>query len=320
MASKKTLVIELLFNDAKRWSHGVGSVMINPVVTFDEVTDSISAYNAKHPAGPKLSTANPANFFKDFVRKGKSAEANWPASVLTAGYTGEQKKGAGACFEFVKLPAGQTTAFAVAAATYPKNPETTKLQVVQTLSVERLFKALARKDENWLQSLAVSIHIPHTHLALHPDSDIPLIHVGHMQSNMKLRKAEIDGLYMGMLNKGREVVLLTMEAKGDSDDILESQVIEQIEAIRSLDKVKSFLDEVGADIEKTRIIPMAMKLVDVSCIAAVPGGDTFGAAGRKLLYLADYGQLPYRGAKPSLLTPRAETMFDLRPAIKGISK
>lgn len=241
MVSKKAPVIELLFTEPRRWANGVGNTLIMPIVTLADVSTAIATYNDGKPASSRLSTANPANFFKDFVRKAKSAEQNWPTSVLSAGYSGVQKTGGGACFEFVKIPDGQTTAFATSSATYPKNPATTKLQVVQTLSIEQLFKSLARKDENWLQNMAVSIHIPHTHLALHPDAGIPLIQVGHMQSNMKLRKAEIDGLYMGML-KGREVVLLTMEVKGDSDDILESQLVEQIEAIRSLDKVRTLRD------------------------------------------------------------------------------
>jgi len=172
MASQKTRVIEQLFNDAGRWSAGVGSVLVRPVVTLDDVSAAITAYNSAGTTKLQLSDRNPANFFKDFVRKAKSAEQNWPASVLAAGYTGDSRKGSGACFEFLKISAGQTTAFSTLSATYPRNPGATKLQVVQTLSVELLFKALARRDENWLQSLAVSIHIPHTHLALHPDASI----------------------------------------------------------------------------------------------------------------------------------------------------
>lgn len=309
----------MLFNDKSRWRNGiVGGNMERPVVTLNEVAEAISAYNLGKSADKHLSARNPANFFKDFARKGKSAEKNWPATVLSAGYTAVQQTGDGSCFRFERLPAGQTTAFPVISTIYPQNPSNTKLQIVQTLSIDHLLKALARKDENWIQNLAVGVHIPHMHLALHPIENLPLIQVGHMQSNMKLRKAEIDGLYMGTL-PNRDVVLMTMEAKGDSDDILESQVVEQIEAIRASTNIKIFLDEIGADETKTKIIPMAMKLVDAACVAAVPGAAVFSVVGLKLLYLVDYGALPYIGPKPTSLIPRAETIFDLRPPIKGIS-
>jgi len=285
-------------------------------VNFSELTVAIGAQPAGH--GKPLSRANLANFYKDFVRNAKSAQKNWPPAVLKARYTGLAKKGNNASFEFVKIPKGQVTAFSAVAAKYPKNPKATKLQAVQTLSVPPLFKALARKDENWLQSLAVSLHLPHTHLALHPYLGIPLIEVGHMQSNMKLRKAEIDGLYMGTV-KGTGVVLLTMEVKGGSDDILESQVLEQIEAIRSLKTVQTFVNGICPIKTNILIIPMALKLVDRACITKVPGASTFGAVGRKLIYLVDYQSLPYYGVKPTSLTPHGETLFDLRPPIQGVN-
>ena len=52
-----------------------------------------------HEPGDLLNNSenNPANFFKDFVRVIKSANKNWPASVLAAGYTARQSPGAGEC-------------------------------------------------------------------------------------------------------------------------------------------------------------------------------------------------------------------------------
>ncbi len=139
-----------------------------------------------------------------------------------------------------------------------------------------------------------------------------------MQSNMKLRTAEIDGLYLGVL-ESRDALLMTMEAKSDVDDISEPQVIGQIEAIRSLSSIKAFLQGIKADEAAVRILPMAMKLVDATCLNMVPGSEEFQAVGSKLLYLVDYGTVPYLGSKPDQLTPRGETLFDLRPAIKGVN-
>lgn len=321
MASRKTPVIELLFNDPTRWTDRiVGGELIRPIVTLEETNNAIAAINATGRQ-KALSTRNPSAFFKDFGRRMKSSEKHWPPSLLAAGYTGQPKKGQRAAFEFLQLPPGQTTAFLATAAEYPRNPATTKLQAIQTLSLPSLAKALGRKDENWLQSLAVSLHIPHTHLALHSDPALRLIEMGHMQSNMKLRTAEIDGLYSGTL-ENRRVLLMTMEAKSDGDDISEPQVIEQIKAIRSLKSIEKFLRDIGADDSAVLIIPMAMKLVGAACSSDVPGATDFDAVGSRLLYLVDYGAVPYRSDNDNTalsLTPRGETLFDLRPPIKGIN-
>lgn len=317
MASNKTEVIEILFRDKTRWK---GRTLIRSVVTLAEVLEAILVWNNTNPnAKTKLSTKNPANFFKDFVRKSKSAEENWPATVLKARYGGVQRTGAGNSFEFIPLPTGQTTAFAATAATYPKSPSNTKLSVVQTLSLDFMNKALARKDENWLQSIAVSLHIPQFHLALHPTHALPFTQVGHMQSNLKLRKTEIDGLYYGYL-EGRRIVLITMEAKGHSDDILESQVLDQVTAVQGMKKVKELLHNMGAKEKDTIILPMSMKLVDASCASKVPGVKEFGVAGKKLLYMADYGTVPFNSLCPASLVPSGETLFDLRPPIAGLNQ
>jgi hypothetical protein len=320
MASQKTPVIEHLFTDPTRWEGGViGGVMIRSIVTLEETNQAIAQVNATEKLDKPLSTRNPSAFFKDFGRRQESFSKNWPSSLLAAGYTGQQRKGGGAAFEFLKLPPNQTTLFATAAK-YPRSPLTTRLQAVQTLSIPLLAKALGRKDENWLQNLAVSLHIPHTHLALHPDPSLQLVEMGHMQSNMKLRTAEIDGLYLGVLSD-RSISLITMEAKSDGDDISEPQVIGQIRAIRSLKGVKTYLKEIGAVESDVQIIPMAMKLVPAACTDEVPGAEAFHVTGSRLLYLVDYGAIPFKGDDDSSISlkPRGETLFDLRPKIKGIN-
>ena len=66
--SNKTPVIEILFN--KRWQ-GPKKPLTTPVVTLADVQDAIRSYNNSKPR-TKLSTRNPANFFKDFIRKRRS--------------------------------------------------------------------------------------------------------------------------------------------------------------------------------------------------------------------------------------------------------
>lgn len=72
MASKKTEIIEKLFDT--RWDLNARTLS-DPVITLDQVADAIRAYNTANRAA-RLSDRNPANFFKDFIRKKKSANEN----------------------------------------------------------------------------------------------------------------------------------------------------------------------------------------------------------------------------------------------------
>lgn len=46
------------------------------VVTLPEVSHAIAEYNATRPEGEHLSTRNPANFMKDFIRNTNRANQN----------------------------------------------------------------------------------------------------------------------------------------------------------------------------------------------------------------------------------------------------
>ena len=109
MASYKTVVIEALFE--ARWDPAATEVGASDAdVSLDDVAGAIEDYNRLH--GTTYSTKNPANFFKDFIRKKAAANRAWPAAVLARGYTGKQLTGGGRCFRFEPLPPGQTEAFA----------------------------------------------------------------------------------------------------------------------------------------------------------------------------------------------------------------
>ena len=104
MPSKKTPIIEHVFN--QRFDP-VGLAVTPHVVTFDDID------RATTETGSSLSRGNLANFWKDLVRGNPTPHG--PASVLAAGYTGEDAIGVQehACFWFVPFPEGQTTAFAL---------------------------------------------------------------------------------------------------------------------------------------------------------------------------------------------------------------
>src|SRR5438105_9220543 len=96
--SEKTHVIEAIFTS--RWDPRT-KALADDLVTLDEVADRIRDLKLK------LSDRNPANFFKDFVRKRSSANANWPQTVFAAGYTGRQETGGSTCFRFIRVSPGQ---------------------------------------------------------------------------------------------------------------------------------------------------------------------------------------------------------------------
>jgi|ERR1035438_879841 hypothetical protein len=94
MPSNKTRIIADLFDDASRWN---GDLLDRPLVTLTEVQAAIHSHNLNNP-NDTISSKNPANFFKDFIRKTSTANTNWPASVLGRGYTAKQTTGAGKSF------------------------------------------------------------------------------------------------------------------------------------------------------------------------------------------------------------------------------
>ncbi len=253
--SKKTSVIEALFD--ARWQ-GRGKPLRDPVVTLVQVQDAIRKFNRTKPA-KKLSTKNPANFLKDFIRKKKSANENWPASVLKRGYTARQTTGEGLCFEFVKLDPGQSEPFPETGVRPSANDPTHR---IQSASMPLASRRLGRKDEAWLIQVLSRLHVVETHLALHSTSKF--LQIDLLQTNVKLSRAEIDALYLGVEDSPQtpdtqlREVLITCEAKGMGDDILLDQIVAQVKAVFRLKTVKQDV-----------VLPIAAKAIGPSRIFVV---------------------------------------------------
>lgn len=226
MRSNKSEIIEKLFD--ARWDP-VTSTLANALVTLEHVVDAIREHSASHP-DRRLSDRNPANFFKDFVRKKASANKNWPASVLVRGYTGRQVTGDNACFEFVRLTEGETVAFPPISLAGPGSQ--TPRHRIESTSLPLASRRLGRADEPWLVQVLVRLRVIETHLALF--STRRIVQIDHLQMSVKLRRAEIDALFLAIeeVNGSRtQEVIVCCEAKGRSDDILEDQVLSQVEAV-----------------------------------------------------------------------------------------
>jgi hypothetical protein len=281
-SNRKAEIIRALFEE--RWNPQTKQLS-NPLVTLAELSDAIKSYNKQRSTRP-LSDKNPANFFKDFIRNKRRANKNWPTTIMQSGFTARQVTGAGRCFEFVPLGEGQTEPFPLAAV--PGPDESTPRINVETISLPLASRRLGRKDEPWLIQVLVRLRIIETHLALF--SSRKVIQVDHLQMNVKLAQSEIDALFLAVENgNGTHQTFVTCEAKGRNDDILESQVLEQVRAAFRFP---------GA----THVLPMAVKAFAPSQI-----------------YVVEFVSLTKEEAEhASSLKIASSAVYVLKPPIKGI--
>lgn len=283
MPSKKTPIIEDLFN--QRWNP-VTRTLTNPIVTLADVQAAIHLYNTTHPTS-QLSTANPANFFKDFTRSIASANQNWPASVLANGYTARQRTGNNECFEFVPLPVGQVTPF-LQSAPWLNLPQ----HLIQSASMSLTSKRLGRRDETWLTQVLVRLHVIETHLAAYSPRNI--VQVDHLQMGVKQTASEIDALYLAIEDLGNgntQEAIICCEAKGRRDDILEDQIVAQVRTTFAM-----------RGLTQNLVIPMAAKAVS-----------------RSKVYVAEYDAV-VRGTAPITLTVLSQAMYEFVPPVAGIGE
>ena len=285
MASYKTDVIKQIF-EAKL--DPVSGKLRETIVTLDEVSAAITAYNSKW--GSDHSTKNPANFFKDFIRSRKAGNANWPKSVLDAGYTGRQLTEGGSCFEFAPLANGQTEAFPPVDFAQP-SIKTPRYQI-ESVSLPLASRRLGRKDEPWMIQVIARLRIVETHFSLSSTRDIKQLDL--LQLNVKLSGTEIDALFLAQEETGieqYEEVIVTCEAKVGRDDILEDQILKQAKAPFKMKKIS-----------QNRVIPLAVKCVGPSTI-----------------FVVEFNELTrdgHEGVKS--LTVAAESLFEIKPPVPGI--
>lgn len=280
----KTSVIEDIF--FSRWE-AAQRKLPDAIVTLDQIADAIEEYNKNNPQRKKpVSTKNPANFFKDIVRRLANANKVWPASVFATGFTGSQLTGEGRCFEFIPIPPGTTQPFEPI--TYSANA---KRIPVSTLSIPTLARQLSREDETWLIQVASRLNLIETHLAT--ASDDKLKYVELLQIGVKQTLAEIDALYMGY-GQDECNLIITVEAK-TSDDIYIGQIAAQVAAVREMRSL------VQSEMTIDRIIPMAIK-----------------AIGRSQVFVVQFNSVKMVESSPPRLCVVAETIMELQPPLPNL--
>lgn len=286
MATAKTLIIASIFE--KRYSPETG-VLSDPIVTLDDVATAISEFNMT-TVGRKMSTNNPANFFKDFIRNRANANSNWPSVAFNAGYTAQQVTLNNACFKFIPMTVGQTEPFPEGIFARP-TAETPKHQI-ESVSLPLASRRLGRKDEPWLIQVIARLRIVEAHFSLVSPRSIQQLDL--LQMSVKLAGTEIDALFLAHeeVSPGvYEEVIVTCEAKGGRDDILEDQIVRQAKAPFSMKSIKQH-----------RVIPIAVKCVSAS-----------------LIHVVEFEQFT-RETQTSTehLTVSCDSLFEIKPPVPGI--
>ncbi len=294
----KTRIIEQIFDS--RWDSVTQSVT-RDLVTLKDVSAAIKRYNRKVPKGfTRMSDKNPANFFKDFIRRTSAANRNWPKSVLARGYTARQQTGAGNSFRFIRLPAGHVTAFVESESNYPQFPGKECKFRIQSLSLDAKSRLLGRRDESWLMQVAARLRLVQSHLAL--CSQRVFIEVSELQQNLKQSGAEIDGLFLGKITS-QNSMLITVEAKGRGDDILQSQIAAQVNAVMKMKSIQRNLAAIAGDVNQFYILPMAMKVIEESVV-----------------YIAEFEAVKYvKNGRITAVSLVKESLCQIMPAVEGIS-
>jgi hypothetical protein len=286
MATRKTPIIESIFRD--RFNSATRELS-RADVSLEDVSDAITAFNRAHP-GQEMSTRNPANFFKDFIRNRSTANINWPRPVLEAGFTGRQVTGGNACFEFVPLSANQVEPFPPASFAQPN--EHTPRHVIQSISLPLASRRLGRDDEPWLIQVITRLKLVESHFSLVSRRSVRQIDL--LQMSVKLAGTEIDALFLAheeTEDGSHEEVIITCEAKRGRDDILEDQILRQAKAPFEMEQIT-----------QNRVIPIAVK-----------------CAGRSQIFVVEFEELEratYRTVES--LTMACDSLFEIRPPVPGV--
>lgn len=240
----KTLAILQMFE--RRWDEATKS-LVDPIVSLKEVQQAIQAHNASKVGG-EVSDGNPANFFKDLVRVRRSANRNWPKEVFLAGYTGQQLQSGGSSFRFIAVEPSQSEPFPADLLPLP-DASTQRIQI-ESVSLPLASKRLGRRDEPWLIQVLIRLRVFETHLALSSGQNV--LQLDHLQTNVKLRGAEIDALFLAVVadkNGVTSEAIVCCEAKSKRDDIVPHQILNQVRAAFRM------------GITQKTIIPLAVKAI-----------------------------------------------------------
>jgi hypothetical protein len=278
--SQKTLVIERIFDQLYDKST---NTLSRSIVTAKDIQDAKKWCN-ENCASTINTDTNPSNFMKDLVRK-RSGMKNWPQRILDLGWTGIQSIGKGNIFEFVKYDEESEIDY--------KPTDATPTFAVQSLSLPLASRALGRQDEPWLLQVAVNLRVIETHFAVGENRQIEALELTHLQMDIKLPLGQIDALFIAKRrmedSDAHGSVLITVEAKQETERILTEQIARQVKAA-------------FAETPNEMVIPTAVVGIR-----------------KKGIYVVEFKAV-HRSEVGTFTSPvfHREAMFLLQPAVKGI--
>lgn len=284
--SYKPEIILRLFR--KRWNEATRE-LADPVVTSSEIRDEYIEYQKRH--GKPVENTNPPAFMKDFLRKRHRANASWPREIFEAGYTARQVTGEGRNFEFIPVLPGQTDPFP---GTAPIPPPGMPAHQISSVSLPLASRRLGRPDEPWLVQVSVRLHLVETYFALFSTRKTAIRQVDHLQNALKLRRTEIDALFLATEQIGPETYrefIVTCEAKRQGEDIISEQILQQVKAVFQL-----------RNVTQSVAVPIALKSISPSRIQIVEYAEVTREQANELDALSIAGQ----------------AIFELVPAVPGI--
>lgn len=238
--SEKPRVFSVLFE--RRFDMGTGK-FTPQTVTNGELQEVLNILREEE--GLSLSSANPANFLKDFLRS-DSRNEQWPDEIAAAGYTARQSYSEGRVFDFVPYKPGQAVPF-------PDDfslAEDAVIHRVETVSLPSAARALGRGDEAWLIQVCVHQRILQTHFALY--SELKVLDLFHLQNSLK-GTPEIDSVFLLvlLLDGTSKKALITLEAKR-GDPVLPDQIRNQVAYMAKQTKSRPGLEDIEL------IVPVAV--------------------------------------------------------------
>lgn len=294
--ARKPKVVEHIFEE--RYNLAIGQIA-DPVVKSDALVDAIEHCNKL--GGKTLSTKNPANFLKDYLRSPKRNEL-WPAALKRARITARQKYRKGRVFAFTPYEADQTEPFPDIFVL----PTAAREHVVESVSLPSAARALGRKDEAWLIQVCVHQRIVQTHFAIHSPLNAPM-DIFHLQNSVKTTP-EIDAIFLLTLGEGHALTkaLVTLEAKRD-EPILPDQIRAQVARMAKICRTSKGLKDVQL------IVPVAAR-------SGVHGGARTVALFEMAPLKVDEGVAAYDADEEHLLKLDivSTVAYRLRPDVSGI--
>jgi hypothetical protein len=284
----KTEIIRELFR--KRWDP-TAQTLSNPMVTTVEIREEHAAYRQRR--GELVENTNPPAFMKDFLRKRHTANKNWPPEIFQAGFTARQVTGDGKNFEFIPIQPGQTEPFT---STAPAPPPDVPAHPISSIGLPLASRRLGRTDEPWLVQVSVRLHVIESYFALFSTRKNTVRQVDHLQNALKLRRTEIDALFLGIEEPepGKfEEFIITCEAKRVGEDIISEQVLQQVRAVFKL-----------LNVNQRFAVPIALKSV-----------------GPSRIHVVEYTSVSREDAEElEELTIANQAVFELVPSVPGIGE